>query len=383
MLNEDFFKLFVESVRFRDFGLLKSSLEKREEATLLIKNNAGYYALGKANEATLLGHHIGDGLMAYEASKESLKDLSAFADADQEWRAKARFSLVFESFAFIVNWAESYQEYIKYCELSDHWTNIPVNDIRLGEARKYQKKGQMWWKTQFAIAQNFYSRVSQERDAGKHASAMAILNCIIDRAYNEAPGYEMDSKEIFNILDDYIALTIQAYMAILKKYRKALDQGVNLGNIDAAAEQFIIFKAPLKYWLLLMPHCPKKWIPTFKEYYDRIMRMPVPVYPDIMQQIGVFFEKGATPVKTKSTFLSGKKSKNRHAEIPPLPIKRSIGCASVIIIANIFVIGSLWYWAIKIDEIRWYDALISVITICITISPLPFYIKNIFNRKNR
>jgi hypothetical protein len=38
-----------------------------------MKHDEAHYALGKANEAVLLSHHIGDGLSAYNAAGEPLE----------------------------------------------------------------------------------------------------------------------------------------------------------------------------------------------------------------------------------------------------------------------------------------------------------------------
>jgi hypothetical protein len=289
MLSQEFIRMFAESVRLKDWGLLKSSIEKREEATKSVQNDPGYYSIGKANEMILLGHHMGDGLGAYEAAGEALKHVEAFAKADVEWKSKAGFSLLFDCFAFIGQWAASYEEAIQYAEQAERWVSIPNHAVRINQLREKQKSGAKWWKMQYAMTRSFYSRATPELDAGKHAGGMSLLHCILDRALKEQPGYEIDENDLFDLLDDFLWLSCQTYNGILQKFVMALPNNPRLQHVDGAAEQFIVFLNPIKYWLQLMPDCPQKWKPTFQAHYETFTRSPFPVYPEMMKKIGVYF----------------------------------------------------------------------------------------------
>ena len=305
--HEKFYALYREGVRFKDWGLLKSSLQKREEATQSMRNDAGYYAIGKAIEASLLAHHIGDGLRAYEATKKSLENIEAFAEADEEWVTNMGFSFLPDCLAFVRNWAESYEKLIEYSLLAIHWLNIPaiterlrqelpVIEEMLQEAYDHQKKGTKWWECQWRIALCYYDRSSQERDTGKYATAMSVLHCILDRACKEEAGYEMDKDMIFQVLDDYIALAIRAYELVFQKARIARDN-VPLAQFNDVDEQAIIFLNPLKYWLKLMPDCPEKFNPVLQASFEKIVQMPALVHPPIMQQLHAFFPDARLKVR--------------------------------------------------------------------------------------
>ncbi|MDR0574492.1 MAG: hypothetical protein LBG96_10775 [Tannerella sp.] len=276
---------YVESVQLKDAGLLNSALEKRKEATMYAQGDPGYYAIGKANEAVLLGHHIGDGLAAYEASQMALEFVKPFAKADKKWKSIFRFSPLYDCFGFIGLWAESYEKTIRYAEQANKWVSLPNNADRIKQLKHYQKSGLPWWKMQHSMAQNFYSRTRPELDAGKYAAGMSILHCIIERAITEQPGYEIYSDDMFDLLDDFIILSLQTYNGILKKFTEALNHNPDLKYVDGPTEQFIVFQSPVLSWLQLMPDCPSKWKPTMQKHYEVFTASSYPVYPQIMQKI--------------------------------------------------------------------------------------------------
>jgi len=292
MIKRDFLSLYHESLQCKDLGLLASALRKRQEATARAGGDKGLYALGKANEAMLLGHHIGDGLKAYAAAKEALADRESFAKADAEWEKERGFSLLRDCLGFIVYWSESYKEALLYCEELQKRENPPPDiAMTIQQIHDRQREGKSWWEVQKAFAHVFFSRNSPERDLGKYASAMAILHCILAREEGQKSGYEMDEESVFDLLDDYLALSLRSYCVIFKNFRTAIDHGVPLGHVDGPSEQFIIFEEPLKQWLRLMPECPEKWKPTFQSRYKEFMGSPFPMYPSLMRQLGAFFPK--------------------------------------------------------------------------------------------
>jgi len=169
-----------------------------------------------------------------------------------------------------------------------------------------------------------------------------------------------------------------------------------------------------------MPDCPEKLKLTFQIYYETIMQIPFPVFPDIMQQIGTFFPDAkvetiicnhcnhensvVSPICIKcgrhfddSAMVSRSdvKSTLRIDKVPFNPAKSAMpktteqqlpfahppGCSVAIVIASVFVSVVLWWWAIGQDNVKWYGVVVAVIFSIFTIAPLPLHIKNIFKKK--
>ncbi|MDR1223060.1 MAG: hypothetical protein LBL07_09335 [Tannerella sp.] len=374
MTQHEFKQKFAESIRLKDFGLLKSSLEKREEATKSVQNTPGYYSIGKANEAVLLGHHTGDGLRAYEATKEALRHVEAFAKADVEWKSEFGFSPLLDCFGFIGLWVESYEEAIQQAEQAEKWVSIPNNAVRINQLKEGQKSGTKWWEMQFAMTRNFYSLATQKSDAGKHAAGMSILHCIIDRAIRERPGYEMDENDLFDLLDDFLKLSLQAYIGISQKFVAALPHNPELKYVDGASEQFIVFLNPVSYWLQLMPDCPQKWKSTFQKHYEVFMRSPFPIYPELMKKIGAYFPESRVSETKSNSQQPPSNFQNNTSKAP----KR--GYAIAVAVINLSVAALFWFWAIK-SNMKWYVVAIAVLASIFTLPALPQAIRDIFNKK--
>ncbi|MDR1116393.1 MAG: hypothetical protein LBL33_09695 [Tannerella sp.] len=374
MIPPEFIHKFAESIRLKDFGLLKSSLEKREEATKSAKNNPGYYSIGKTNEAILLGHHIGDGLRAYEATKEALKNVKAFAKADAEWKSEFRFSPLLDCFGSIGLWTESYEDAIQQAEQVEKWVPMPNNAIRVNQLKERQRSGVKWWETQFAMSQNFYSRSTQESDAGKYAAGMSILHCIIDRAIKEQPGYEMDENDLFSLLDDFLWLSFQTYVGISQKFVAALPNNPELKYVDGPSEQFIVFQNPFGYWLQLMPDCPQKWKLTFQKHYEVFMRSPFPIYPELTKKIGAYFTESRIETKTDTYSFSQQPHSDSQDTTPKMP-----GCYAIAVtVIHWVVVALLWFWAIK-SEMKWYAVVIAGLVSFYALMGVVAFLKN---RKN-
>jgi uncharacterized protein (DUF983 family) len=387
MIDKNFLRLYRESIDFKDAGMLQSALSKRQAATELMKHDEGHYALGKANEAILLGHHIGDGLEAYAAGKEALRNISAFAEADAQWKSVFGFSPLLDCFGFIGLWAVSYEEAIRYAEQAERWVSIPNNTENIRQLKAKQKSGIKWWEMQYATAQNFYSRTTPERDAGKYAAGMSILHCILDRALKEQPGYEMNEDDIFNLLDDFVSLSLRAYNDILQKFVKALARDPGLQHVDGPAEQFIVFRNPVSYWLQLMPDCPPKWRSAFQSHYNEFMKSPFPIYPEMMRKIGAYFPDSR--VETKKCPQCG----SINSAISPVCIRCNCsfdksrpnlpGCYAVVsVIIHCGITASLWVWAIRSD-MKWYAVAIAVTASVFALAALPQAIQSLRNRKKQ
>ena len=195
--------------------------------------------------------------------------------------------------------SDSYEEAERYCKLANVYD--PGNrdsETNMANIAKSRANGKKWWEVQFGMAQNFYSRSTPSQDAGKHAAAMSILHCIISRACDEKKGYEIEN-ELFDILDDYIVLSIHLYFEIFAKFRSELQKRNQIVlHANGADEQFIVYEEPLKYWLKLMPDCPEKWKEQFEKHYHTLIKSPFPICPDVMEKIGEYFS-AAQMVKKK------------------------------------------------------------------------------------
>jgi hypothetical protein len=414
MINQELIRLFVESTQCKDCGLLKSALEKRRQAGDISRGKPGDYALAKANEAVLLGFHIGDGIGAYEAAKESLKDINSLKQASREWQTTVMAFSPFEDvLCFIINWAESYVEAISYSKLAeDHFDTHEKRSrakITTESLIKMQNSGKKWWEAQFIIANQFYSRSVQAEDAGKNAAGMAVLHCILERAEREMPGYDMDASKAFDILDDYICLAQEAYIEIAGRFQRALPNEPSLRYVDGAAEQHIIFANPLKIWLELMDEwseCPVDYRLIFQKRYEILKSSPFPILPELLDKLTPYFHdvkiktkicsscgyenSFATSIcikcmhpfndaKTSINFTGNDVSGNLNQQ--PITISQTPGYSIVIVTIGLAASISLWWWAVGQENANWFGVIIAVFVSLYTLNQLPFHIKNIFRKK--
>ena len=289
-LNKDFLRHYNQSVRYKDWGMLQSALDERLRATKFVLGNPGQYALSKTTEAVLLMHHIGDGVGAYAALKEALKDIDALAMADKKWKFKKRYSLLKDSLCFVVYLAESYGEAIDYCKKTIQYVPRVQYEKVLSQLQESRQNGMPWWKMQFYMSQAFCTRTSAAQDNGKYAAGTSILLCILQRASDGKPGYDIDEENIFNMLDDCLSYSVQTYNIIFPKFSKGLKKRKKIVlNADGPKEQFIVFRETLRLWLKLMPYCPEKWKRTFQAHYELFMKSPNRILIEQMDKISNFF----------------------------------------------------------------------------------------------
>ena len=270
LLNNDlgqiFLQLFQKSVELKNAGLLNSSLKKRIEATGIAEThgNLALRAIGKANEATLLGYHIGDGLAAFEAAKEALSNIELFIAADAEWHELTGLMILDDILGIIRQWSFSFEEFFKYHNLfMQHCPSAEANQT-LQDTLEQQKQDSRWWIAQLGIAYQKYSRDKPELDAGFYAQGMSILQCILTRAEAEEPGYELNYDEYIHLLDDYIVISQKQANTILLKYQ----QSHNWDNPDDADEIFVILRNPIHIWQKFMPEMQGKDKKLFSDYFQ-------------------------------------------------------------------------------------------------------------------
>ncbi len=293
MSNQEYLTmLFLKSMMFKDRGLLKSALECRVRAVQHAAGDEGRFALAKANEAVLLAHHIGNGTDAYSNAQDCLERLDALIESDAEWQDNFGFSPALDVFQFCAYSSKNYEESIKRMRLIDDYNLLDSAQVQknIASIKEADQLGYKWWNCQRGFARSFASRESQDKDNGQYPAAMSILDCILARGLRQDKGYDMSADEMFDVLDDMIAFSLQAYNAIYQKFCDALAKDPSLGQTDAPSEQYVIFKKPLEHWLELMPDFPAKWRPTFESYYRHFMNSPFPIHPQLMKRIGDYFK---------------------------------------------------------------------------------------------
>lgn len=264
MIDKDFLRLYEESIAFKNAGLLRSALSKREAATERMKHDERHYALGKANEAILLGYHIGDGVAAFNAAKEALKNIDAFRSISEEWKKLTLTTVFNDIFNIIRQWSTSYDECVELNKLRVKW--IANNEARqnLADIENCRKQEPHWWKAQLSVAYDYYSRERPEMDKGLYAQGMCILQCILSRSYTEEAGYDLDYDTYVHLLDDYIVISIKHFQNILNKFQTK----TGLYNTpDNPEEMLIILEKPLEIWTDFAPMLEAKDKALFTNYF--------------------------------------------------------------------------------------------------------------------
>jgi len=261
-----FLNLFMESVKLKDQGLLFSSLKKRKEATELagMSGNSALRTIGKANEATLLAQHIGDGIAAFAAAKEALSNPEMFAAADKEWNQATGLTLFDDILNIVRQWSESYDEYFQCCRLyAKYYPNkMPEKDIK--ELENTPKQIPEWWKFQIGyLAHAHFSRESAAADKGAYGPGMSVLQCVLSRALAGRPGYDVEYAYFEHTLDDYIVISHRHFSNVLMKYQAAHGRDTNPADHN---ELSIIFKEPVRIWGEFMPEMREADKEKFSDY---------------------------------------------------------------------------------------------------------------------
>jgi len=248
-MNQSFFELYQESIAYKDQGMLASAIEKRRQATAMA-HNIGWCMLGKANEAILLGTHIGDGIAAYATAMECLENVEAFHTATEEWREATGFSVFDDLFNMITQWSDSYDACIKWNRLKERFS--PNADIIKGIELARQQEPE-WWRVQLGFAYNCYSRERPEMDAGQYGLGMSILQCILRRGIDDEPGYSLGEDSMEHLLQDYIWIAhSNSNKVLLPKYQQANGQETN----PPQKEILIVLRNVLDIWEECAPYIP-------------------------------------------------------------------------------------------------------------------------------
>jgi hypothetical protein len=382
MMDKTFLRLYKVSVNLKDAGMLRSALSKREEATQLMKRDETHYALGKANEALLLGEHIGDGLAAFAAAKEALKRLETFHAASKEWEKLTGTNVFHDLLAIVGRWPASRDEDAELNKLCVQW-NVA------GEAKPDPKATENslrqephWWETQLSIACRYYNRECPETDMGGYAQAMSILQCILSRTFAKKAGYDPDYDSYVRLLDDYLMISTFHFHNVLKKYRGKAD----LHKMSYRMEELsVILESPVKIWTAFAPLLRTKnkalskllftdyWLIFSLANKENLMELIIPHLPDAMiscplcgRQIANHSltcrycgkETGleAIPPESQEGYaLPGIQLKNMGNELHSSPSgKKSLaGCTRSVLLVTLGMLGLLLYIIIRGNH-AWY-----------------------------
>ncbi|MDR1678124.1 MAG: hypothetical protein LBS44_07025 [Deltaproteobacteria bacterium] len=233
-MNEKFMRLFLNSLPLTKAGLLKISLVKLRAATLTA-GDRGWRALGKANEAILLGHHFGDGLAAYEAAKESLVDIREFQAASAEFAEMTQLTVFEDILNMVPGWSESYEECIRLNHIRAEFLPSQESNDKLQEIIDLNNQEPEWWRTQLGLAYNFYHCDRPEPDRSLIAQGMSVLQCLLRRALDESPGYNLTADQIEAVLLDYIFIGYKQFEVLRDRYQAKWGAGNYLPKDDILA----------------------------------------------------------------------------------------------------------------------------------------------------
>jgi hypothetical protein len=283
-----YFQYYNKSIKFKDLGYVGQELQNRQLGTAQIiadyanrpatadETTGAVYALGKANEAVTLGYHIGDGLGAYDAALEALKDLPVLSLAESIWRQKMPTTPIKDVLLNIRQWTNGYEECIKYLNLFFERYPDPTSGAAIEEFRDNQRKGVPWYKVQLNFAYNFYSRETAELDRGFYPPAMSILQCVLKRMQDQQPGYELLQQDEYStylhLLDDYVVISHKYVVTLLQRHKEA----IGAVNLDIYDDFYLVLAGPLRFWLDFMPDIQNKDLPTFLPYFQLYYMMFAP-----------------------------------------------------------------------------------------------------------
>ena len=251
-----FWQLYVESLQCKDRGMLRSALDKREQAWKTACPDRGYEGMALHNLAILTMYHLGLGQDAAKYARLSLGCGDDYYRCSQEHLEELRFGAHLESIQTAMITASSYDEALEYCAQGEKLYG-GIFEQKRKEIEDFRKDNPRYLIYQVATSHLYYSRVSQELDQGDYAPAMSLLMLMLDRA--EEPAYDLSYEEYVDILDDYTTITC---MYLMKKARQ-------LGGSEDqfARELAFIADEPLRHLAEFLPDCQ----PGDREKFDRII----------------------------------------------------------------------------------------------------------------
>ncbi|MDR1678123.1 MAG: hypothetical protein LBS44_07020 [Deltaproteobacteria bacterium] len=262
-MNQEFMRLFRESQSLTEAGRLKSSLEKLQAATLTA-DDRGWRALGKANEAILLGNHLGDGLAAYKAARESLSYIKDFQSASAEFAEMTQLTVFEDILNILPRWSENYEECLRLNQIRVVFLPSQESNDKLQEIMDLKSQETEWWLTRLGLAYNFYGSERPEPDLSRIAQGMSVLQCLLRRALDETPGFNLTAEQFEAVLLDYIFIGYK-YLEVL---RKRLRSKGGDGKSRDKEEILAVAGNILDIWLEVAPDIPTWKKENRKEFED-------------------------------------------------------------------------------------------------------------------
>ncbi len=257
--EEIFWRMYAESLEYKDQGKLYSALKTREDAWHGIPLRGEYLGMkGMAmhNLMILSMYHLGNGAEAAKYARMSLDLGDDYIEFSETHKEEIVYGAHLESLQTAAMTASSYEEALKYT-LEGEARYGERFIVKRKEIEEFRKGCPRYADYQRQTSLQYYSRVSPEMDQGDYAPAMSLLQLMLDRA--EAPAYDLSYEEYVDILDDYGTITV---MYLLKKARV-------LGGTpeDFAKELAFIADEPLNHIAAFLPDCE----PGDKEKFDHII----------------------------------------------------------------------------------------------------------------
>ena len=242
--EEQFWRLYAESLQLKDRGMLKSALFKREDAYMDFCPDPGYKGMACHNIAILAMYHLGKGQIAAKYARESLDCGEDYIRCSKEHLAELQFGAHLESLQTAAMTVSSYDEALDYVRQGEQLYG-GIFETKRKEIEDFRREYPRFADYQRQTSLLYYSRVSQELDQGDYAPAMSLLQLMLDRA--EEPAYDLSYEEYVDILDDYGTISV---MYLMKKARV-------LGGAPELFAQELAFIAdePLNHLADFMPDC--------------------------------------------------------------------------------------------------------------------------------
>ncbi len=277
--DDQFLALYAKSLDFKDVGLIFSALSARQGAVrpyfakkelqreAMTDSDRYHYVIGKANEAVLLGYHLGDGNLAYEASLEAQSDVNTLREASEAWQAVTGTTVFNDILTITKPWSKSFNEYRERTALQ--YKYFPSDNLKaVLETGIPKLENEMpWWEAQAGLALANYSRESKDMDAGNYGAGMSILHCILSRALNQFPGYDInDIGFAIHLLDDYVNIALKHCHSLYAKFQRVYGANTMPQRRD---DIIIVLDKPMIMWKLYMPDMPEKDKGLFSEYYQQ------------------------------------------------------------------------------------------------------------------
>lgn len=235
----EYWKHFYESMLHIRSGELSSAREMRERNISSSYDMPGYDGLSEHDMMTLMLFHCANGEEAYrhgmkaleepefeklaaKLRKANIRSLTAASKKDrraaEELKKMPETDGYQETLMLTAMLANSYEEAETLLARAEKSQNQRL-DAEIAKRRQYRKDYPRWFNFQRAMSFNYYSRTSEDKDAGDYGPACSMLRMMLERA--EQPGYDLSYDEYLDLMDDYLLVSYKYYDRMQKTFRAA------------------------------------------------------------------------------------------------------------------------------------------------------------------